>query len=1246
VASSERAWTEASLDPARPYLLAALHADVTGPRERPMIIVSPRSERARRLYEGLIAYSPPGTPIYFFPAPDLLPYERIAPDPTITGERLTVLANLGVRGQGSGSDTRYSVLGTRHSAPIIVTSVFALMQPTMAPADMEYAMRLLRKGERVNLREFVGHLVDLGYESAPLVEEPGQFSKRGGIVDLYPPTANLPVRVEFFGDEIDSIRKFNPLTQRSEGQADSLLVTPSCEMPLWRREQAATQLREISTGNLREEVLEEWQAQLEMASNGECFEGMELFAPYYTQPLASLADYLRGLGARGEWSVVSGQGLEAGSDGQTNLPLLVLDEPELINLEAQELERQASDLYRGFIDNGELPPGLLRPYLTWEEVTAHGRGLPLLTIGGGAEGAIEAPPFAPPRLYAGNVGALITDLKKALGMRSRVVVVSQQSGRLRELLEDDEIYPTVRKGSAAGARLAASEGRGVMAGLEPPTQVKSATTGLSEVLAAPPQPGSINLLQGALLAGWEMRDTHGGTLLLLTDAEIFGRSQVARRATGPSRRSTSDAAAILREKMLLELKPGDYVVHVEHGIARFGGLVHMTANGTEREYMMLLYAEGDRLYVPADQTDRVAPYIGAGPSPHLHRLGTAEWTRTKRRVKEAAELLAKDLIELYAARETAPGHAYPPDTPWQGELEESFPYIETTDQLRAISEVKNDMEQPRPMDRLICGDVGYGKTEVALRAAFKAVMDGRQVAVLVPTTVLAQQHYNTFSERLAAFPVTVSMLSRFRSKQEQTRILKDLAAGKVDIIVGTHMLLSKNVQFKNLGIVVVDEEQRFGVRHKERLKQLRAEVDVLTLSATPIPRTLYMAISGVRDLSLIETPPEARLPIKTYVTAFRPQLVREVILRELERGGQVFFVHNRVETIEKLREELEAMVPEARFIVGHGQMPEDYLEKVMAKFVAGDADVLLCTTIIESGLDIPNANTLIVDHADKLGLAQLYQLRGRVGRGASRAYSYFLYHAGRKVSETARERLSTIEQATELGAGFRIALKDLEIRGAGNLLGPEQSGHVAAVGLDLYTRLLSAAVEKARSERRGQGSGVRGQDQGDGRPTTITQPSALSTPHSEDAEPPTVSLDLPLTAYLPEDYVPDAAVRLRLYQRMAASMSPGQVRDLSKELEDRFGSLPEPAANLLEVVRLKGLAIAAGIESIRALEHEINVQTPEERTIPESIRMRLQRKHRDMLKVSPHQVRIIRARAGINWKDVLSQVLEELAEAV
>ncbi|HVF99046.1 MAG TPA: CarD family transcriptional regulator, partial [Chloroflexia bacterium] len=690
VAAGENAWAEAPMDAARPYVLAALHTDVTAPASRPMIVVAPRSERARQLYEGLLAYSPPGTPILFFPAPDLLPYERIAPDPTITGERLRVIAMLhqpelrgqATRADGQGSGSIAAALqelvqnpatGSQPHAPIIVTSVFALMTPTLAPDDLRHAIRVIRRGERVAMSDLLSHLVGLGYEPAPLVEEPGQFGRRGGIVDLFPPTSNLPIRVEFFGDEVESIRQFNPLTQRSEGQANAIVITPSCELPLWKHERAYESLRDIDTANLREEVLEEWRDQLEKTGRGECFEGQELFAPFYTQPLASLADYLAALQSTGE--------------GNGKPPLLVLDDPELIRLEASEIERQASELYRGFIDNGELPPGLQQPYLTWEEVAAHGRGLPTLSIGGGAEGAIEAPPFSGTRQYTGSIPNVITDLKEYIANRSRIVIVSQQSSRLRELLEDEGIYPTLRKGMRPDDLHAVPGNRSIV-GVEP-VALSQGPGGLNEALLAPPSPDTVNLLQGSLAAGWQlMQGTHTGTLLL-TDMELFGRSQTGvRRATGQARRSTSDAAAILREKMLLELKPSDYVVHVEHGIAKFGGLVHMTAGGADREYMLLLYAEGDRLYVPADQTDRVAPYIGAGPPPALHRLGTAEWSRTKRKVREAAELLARDLLELYANREAAGGFAYAPDTTWQYELEESFPFVETPDQLRSIAEVK------------------------------------------------------------------------------------------------------------------------------------------------------------------------------------------------------------------------------------------------------------------------------------------------------------------------------------------------------------------------------------------------------------------------------------------------------------------------------------------------------------------------------------------------------------------------------
>ncbi|PMP79876.1 MAG: transcription-repair coupling factor, partial [Chloroflexus aggregans] len=660
--------------------------------------------------------------------------------------------------------------------------------------------------------------------------------------------------------------------------------------------------------------------------------------------------------------------------------------------------------------------------------------------------------------------------------------------------------------------------------------------------------GRFIAIHGGLETGFTVPDLR---LTLLTDSEIFGIRQ--RRPLSERRRKTTivDRTAFLRS-----LKPGDYVVHIEHGIAVFDGMIRRTVGEVEREYLVLRYAGEDKIYVPVDQIDRVTRYIGAGDGPPtLTRLGTQDWERTKRKVRAAVQELAEELLHLYAQRQLKPGFAFSPDNEWQRELEASFPYLETDDQLRAIAEVKADMERPIPMDRLVCGDVGFGKTEVALRAAFKAVQDGKQVAILVPTTVLAQQHFDTFRKRMAAFPVTVEMLSRFRSPKEQDDIVRDLARGKIDIIIGTHRLLSNDVVFRDLGLVIVDEEQRFGVRHKERLKQLRAEVDVLTLTATPIPRTLHMALSGIRDLSVIDTPPEDRLPIKTYVVPADDHLIQEVIRRELEREGQVYFVHNRVQSIYHVAERLRRLVPEAQIAVGHGQLAERDLERVMMDFFEGRYDVLVCTTIIESGLDVPNANTIIIDDATHYGLAQLYQLRGRVGRGATRAYAYLLYNPAAPMSSDARQRLETIQEATELGAGFRVAMRDLEIRGAGNLLGAEQSGHIAAVGFDLYSRLLEQAVQQLKRD-----VDEMTVDRGfTPSPTAMAAGLRAPTVSEKVLVAPLVTIDLPLTAYLPPTYIADETVRLAVYQRMIDADTIEEVRSLRQELIDRFGGpLPEP----------------------------------------------------------------------------------------
>ena len=712
-----------------------------------------------------------------------------------------------------------------------------------------------------------------------------------------------------------------------------------------------------------------------------------------------------------------------------------------------------------------------------------------------------------------------------------------------------------------------------------------------------PGPG-LHLVHGGLAHGWSS-DELGA--VVLSDAEIFGWTKVhrvVRRRSAP------------REAFLADLAEGDLAVHVEHGIGRFMGLRRIPSEGGEREFMVLEYGGGDKLYVPVDQADRVARYVGSGEdAPILSRLGTSDWERAKERVRKSVRNVARELLAIYSARQAQTGNAFSPDTPWQGELEASFPYVETPDQLDAIREVKEDMEMPRPMDRLICGDVGYGKTEVALRAAFKAVMDGKQVAVLVPTTVLAQQHFSTFSERLQAFPVAVEVLSRFRSDKEQRQVVEGLKAGTVDICIGTHRLVQKDVEFKDLGLVIVDEEQRFGVMHKERLKQLRQQVDVLTLSATPIPRTLHMSLAGIRDMSTMETAPEDRLPIRTFMAEYTDGLVREAILREMDRGGQVFFVHNRVQNIQYVAAQLQKLVPEARIAIGHGQMPEDALERVMLEFAEGLHDILVCTTIIESGLDIPNVNTIVVNNADRLGLAQLYQLRGRVGRGANRAYAYFLYSKNRQLSDTVEKRLKTIFENTELGSGFRIAMKDLEIRGAGNLLGVEQHGQVNAVGFDLYTRLLAEAV-----------AGLQGKQ------APVVEPQ--------------VSVELPLTAHLPEGYVPDEAARLSLYQRLAAVKREEDLGGLIEELQDRFGPLPVEAQNLFFALNLKLVAARIGIRSIGTQDGEILVKLD---GIPLTVRGELQRRYGARVKVLPNQVRL-RGGASIDWMPLLQEVVDELEE--
>ena len=1052
-----------------PALLAALRQEVVLPARAgagasarhhgtpAFLVVTPQAEQAKRLREEIALWSPQPASVLLYPDPDAMPYERIPSDPATVQQRLAVLSQLR-EAQGPHE--------TAAGGLIVVASVRALLHPTLQPSELSAGSRALQRGMRVDLSGLLRDWLDLGYQPATVVEEPGQFSRRGGIVDVFPPSSEYPVRAELFDDEIDSLRYFDPVTQRSLGPARRVAVAPPTEV-LPRQSAVATEaLAAMDISSLRSEAQDSWAADMERLRTGQVGRGLEFYAPYFSTEPASLLDHLNG-------------------------PVF-LDSPDLLAETAGDLHAQAEELKSQLVGRGDLPAAFRRPYFTWDKTMDRLSQRSVVSLEPHAgEPPSDRPEVTVPRVYAGRLKQMLDDCQEWARQGRRVVLASHQARRLSALLAERNVV----------------------------------SVPLDGILEAPP-PGSITIMQGSSSEGWV-----AGSLTLLSDAEIFGWVR-PRRGTRKARPG--------RDAFLSELKPGDYVVHIEHGVGVFRGLTKMSMEGMEREYLHLDYAAGDRLFVPVDHIDRVSRYIGAGEGhPGLTRLSSADWEHAKSRVKAAVQNIAKELLALYAARETALGYAFSPDTVWQHDLESSFPYLETPDQLAAIEDVKSDMERQRPMDRLVCGDVGYGKTEVALRAAFKAVMDGKQAGILVPTTILAQQHFNTFRERLATYPVRLEMLSRFRSEKEQQRTLAGLRDGTVDVVIGTHRLLQKDVAFKDLGLVIIDEEQRFGVAHKERLKQLRREVDVLTLTATPIPRTLHMSLAGVRDMSTIETPPEDRLPIVTIIHEYDDTLVREAILRERDRGGQVFFVHNRVHGIETVTTRLQKLVPEASFVVAHGQMQEDDLERVMLDFAEGRHDVLVCTAIIEAGLDIPNANTILINRANHFGLAQLYQLRGRVGRGANRAYAYFLYAREFQLSETAKKRLDVINKTTDLGAGFRVAMKDLEIRGAGNLLGAEQHGHIEAVGFDLYTRLLAQAVAELKELG------------GDSEPEehAAIQVASMQGP----------TLELPLDAFLPADYVAGEAERLALYQRLATARSLAEVDELAADLRDRFGKLP-PAA--------------------------------------------------------------------------------------
>jgi transcription-repair coupling factor (superfamily II helicase) len=1051
---------------ARLPILATLYSDL----KNPILLITDRADHARSLVDELVFWLP-ATKIHLFPEPTPLFYEDAGWGQATRLERIQALILL----------ARYHLpYGSKpENPPIIVASARALMTRTMTRREFLKATALIKSGQIHVLKDLLAAWVRIGYKPADTVLEPGQISHRGGLLDIWPPDEIFPVRLDFFDNEVENIRRFDPISQRTVEKVDEIVVTPAREyiLPDAFNEDGASN-REVS----------------------------EFDIPVLHPLPASLLDYL-----------------------PQRASIMVNDLGMLASLVADH-EEAAIKLRQENLEEGILNADFPIPYVSWTEIADDLNNKPCLELGRSSllideqrDSEILSSVFSLGERFAGRLKPFMAHVTKLIDEKARVVIVSRQSGRLEELWFENPEHKE--------------------------------------------EPQAPMFIESSLSEGWCLKAPGKEAVHLLTDSEIFGWVR-------PQARMRPQISAETPETVYEDLTSGDWVVHVDYGIGRFTGLVERTLDGLEREFLSVEYKNGDQVFVPIYQADRITRYMGAsGGDPVVGQLGTQEWQETKRRAKQAVQEVASELLDLYASRHVAKGFAFSKDNAWQSELENSFPYVETTDQVRVIDDVKKGMESARPMDRLLCGDVGYGKTEVALRAAFKAVMDGKQVAVLVPTTVLAQQHYDTFRQRLSTFPVSVEMLSRFRTQKEQGSILYGMAQGAVDIIIGTHRLIQADVEFKDLGLVIIDEEQRFGVTHKEYLKRLRNEVDVLTLTATPIPRTLYMALTGVRDISQLNTPPEERLPVVTHIGPYSQKLVRQAILRELDRGGQIFFVHNRVQTIDAMKMHLNKLVPEARVEIGHGQMPEQILAAVMRNFTAGEVDVLLCTSIIESGLDIPNANTLIVDRGDTFGLAQLYQLRGRVGRGAVRAYAYFFRHRKKPPTIEGQERLDVIAENTQLGSGYSIAMRDLEMRGAGELLGNRQHGYIASVGFHLYTRLLAAAVRSQRRER--------------GMPVTVEENNFLK----EVGVP--VNVDLPLATGIPSNYIPDQSLRLRLYRRLADITDEASLEALEAEFSDRFGAPPEMVLNLFYQMQVKLRAEAAGLASISFDSGQIVLRYPQ-----------------------------------------------------
>ncbi len=1101
---------------------------------RTVLVVAATVREAEDLTEELADVLDPTT-VAFYPAWETLPHERLSPRSDTVGRRLAVLRRIRHPGTEPGNGP----------LKVIVAPVRSVLQPQVKGlADL--APVELVPGQEVELEDVVRRLAGAAYSRVDLVEKRGEFAVRGGIVDVFPPTEEHPLRVEFFGDEIEEIRAFAVADQRTLEKVERVWAPPCRELLLTEevRRRAAElgeqhpQLRELT----------------DKLAEGMAVEGMESLTPALVEEMELLVELL-----------------------PPHTHVLVLD-PERVRTRAHDLVATSEEFLgaswaaaasggtapidlgaASLRELGEVRGQVLGQGQGWWGISPFGLDVPdeegaeALVNAAAATGSRQVA-AVPTESYRGDVEAVVTDLRAHLAAGRRVVTLHQGHGpaqRMVEVLGEHDI----------AARL-----------------VEDGELDLADASV-------VHVSQGCVAHGLVL-DEPG--LVILTGEDIAGQKATTRDMRKmPARRK--------KQIDPLELKAGDYVVHEQHGVGRFVEMKQREVQGATREYLLLEYgaskrgAPPDRLYVPADSLDQVTRYVG-GEQPSLDRLGGADWAKRKGRARKAVRQIAAELIKLYAARQATKGHAFGPDTPWQGELEDAFPFHETPDQLSTVEEVKADMRRVVPMDRLVCGDVGYGKTEIAVRAAFKAVQDGKQVVVLVPTTLLVTQHHATFAERMSGFPVNLSPLSRFQSDKEAREVIEGLAEGSIDIVIGTHRLLNPDIKIKDLGLIIVDEEQRFGVEHKEQMKRMRTSVDVLSMSATPIPRTLEMAITGIREMSTIATPPEERHPVLTYVGAYEDRQVTAAVRRELLRDGQVFFIHNRVQSIEKAAARIKELVPEARVATAHGQMGEHQLERVMLDFWEKRFDVLVCTTIVESGLDVSNANTMIIERSDTLGLSQLHQLRGRVGRSRERAYAYFLYPPDKPLTETAHERLATLAQHSDLGGGMAIAMKDLEIRGAGNLLGGEQSGHIADVGFDLYVRLVGEAVSEFRTD------GVAEEQQTE------------------------VRIELPIDAHLPHDYIPSERLRLEMYKRLAEVRADSDVDVLREELLDRYGTPPDPVVRLLMVASFRARARLAGLSEVTLQGKYVRFHPVE---LPDSRVVRLNRLHPKSLYKAPVRTMLV-----------------------